>query len=755
MIFGNPALAWGALAFSIPLILHILNRSRFRQVEWGAMHLLESVVKVNHKRLRIEQLILLLVRCAIPALLAMCLARPILTGAQMLTGDAPVSLVILLDASYSMDTASSGVPRFQQAVDAACDIIESTGRGSEVAVIQTGGSPTPVFDEPVFDATAVVRRLKSLQGGYGASDMQQSLEVGLAALANMSPVRKELVVISDFQPADWNGATNAADLIQQQIAAMPLKPEVTLLPVGNPVTGNLSIESLQFSNRPIGVGQEIAVRAGIRNFDASSSSNVRLSLKIDGVEQSVTQVALSPNSLTQTLLPVSFDQTGSHVIDVQLAADDVLETDDRYSAAITVWDNINVLLVDGDPSSQPLKGETDFLAVALTPYSLGRLKLSDLVRTETVTASKMSAKSFNDYQVIVLANVPRLSDAEVAALKEYVSGGGALFVAAGNRIDPKWYNAKLVTENGLLPCEFGLPRGKPDEQVSDEQGHATRLVVQHFDHPALQFFNDPANGDLSSAEFTQWYELLPVDDRSAVQSPGNSEQDTTSKQSIRGANATIVARLDNGDPLLVQHSFGDGIVMQFASSCDTDWSNLPMRPVFVPLMQQLITTMAAELSPPRNIDTGAAAVVLLDDVQQAGEDPTEASARSSQTVTVVAPDGSRRNIKTLPLKRKQVAKFDGTQRPGVYTMTGPDGQPVHFVASTSRQESDLTTMEEVRLSGLAEELNAQLVKSSDDYLEQDRLRRNGREIWKYVLAALLLFMFLELVLQQRFSRVRI
>ena len=75
MIFGNPALAWGALAFSIPLILHILNRSRFRQVEWGAMHLLESVVKVNHKRLRIEQLILLLVRCAIPALLAMCLAR--------------------------------------------------------------------------------------------------------------------------------------------------------------------------------------------------------------------------------------------------------------------------------------------------------------------------------------------------------------------------------------------------------------------------------------------------------------------------------------------------------------------------------------------------------------------------------------------------------------------------------------------------------------------------------------------------------
>ena len=79
MNFLNQPLAWGALAFSIPLILHILNRSKFRRVEWGAMHLLESVVKVNHKRFRFEQLLLLLVRCAIPVLLALCLARPVLT----------------------------------------------------------------------------------------------------------------------------------------------------------------------------------------------------------------------------------------------------------------------------------------------------------------------------------------------------------------------------------------------------------------------------------------------------------------------------------------------------------------------------------------------------------------------------------------------------------------------------------------------------------------------------------------------------
>ncbi|MEO8497197.1 MAG: BatA domain-containing protein, partial [Planctomycetota bacterium] len=158
MNFLNQPLAWGALAFAIPLILHILNRSRFREIQWGAMHLLESVVKVNHKRFRFEQLILLLVRCAIPALLALCLARPVLTGSRILAGDAPVSMVILLDTSYSMDATTAGTARFEKAIDAACAIVDATARGSEIAVIRTGGGPTPLFDQPIFDSETVVRR---------------------------------------------------------------------------------------------------------------------------------------------------------------------------------------------------------------------------------------------------------------------------------------------------------------------------------------------------------------------------------------------------------------------------------------------------------------------------------------------------------------------------------------------------------------------------------------------------------------------
>ena len=200
--------------------------------------------------------------------------------------------------------------------------------------------------------------------------------------------------------------------------------------------------------------------------------------------------------------------------------------------------------------------------------------------------------------------------------------------------------------------------------------------------------------------------------------------------------------------------------MQLATACDADWSDLPMRPFFVPLMQQLVTTMASGISPPRNIQTGETAVaVFASDLPSppAGEKVAEGRMRGqdeSVTLSVVTPDGSRRTVQTVPEGKMQLARFDGTQRPGVYAMSTPSAETLHFVAETSREESSLSGLDEPGLVSLSEKMDSTLIKSPAEYLELDRLRRHGQEIWKYVLAAFLAFLFLELVLQQRFSRVR-
>ena len=722
MTFLNSALAFGAAAFLIPLVIHILNRSRFKTVEWGAMHLLESVIKVNHKRFQIDQIILLIVRCAIPVLLALCLARPVLTGSRLLEGDAPVSLVILLDNSYSMDTVDESGSRFRAAVNSAVSIVKAAARGSEVAVILTGGRPTPLFDQPVFDAETVIRRLKSLQAGFGASDMRASLNEAMATLSGMSNARRELIVISDFQPADWSAKDgNPGDAIRQQVSAMEIKPELTLLPIGRPVLENIAVESLEFPQRALGVGQPFFVRANVRNFGVSPVENARVVLKLDGAESTVSQISLTAGGTTQTLFPCRFEKAGSHVIEVEVVTDDPLKDDNRFAAAVSLWDSINVLLVDGDPSGSPLQSETDYLSIALTPFTFGRVRLSDLIATQTVQAKDLNEERLKTSRVVVLANVAKLEPPQVVALDAFVKDGGALLVAAGNRLDLAWYRDQMFANGtGLLPSAFGEPRGR-----INETGSSSRIVSQHFDHAALEFFNEASNGNLSLAEIRQWHELA------VPESPADD------------ARAAVLLRLENGDPLLLDKRRGDGVVMQLATSCDADWTDLPMRPFYVPLMQQLITTMASEATPPRNIGTGDPAVTVF----PATESPL--------TLSVVTPDGSRRTVQAVPQGKTQLARFDATQRPGIYAVNTPSTETIHFVAETSREESNLGTMEASLLVSLASDMGATLIKTPAEYLEQDRLRRHGQEIWKFVLAALLVLMLLELVLQQRFARVRV
>ena len=91
MTFLNFILLGGMAAASIPIIIHLINRNRFRIISWGAMHLLDAALKENTRKLQLEQLLLLLVRILIPLLLALALARPVMKGIEALVGSAKSS----------------------------------------------------------------------------------------------------------------------------------------------------------------------------------------------------------------------------------------------------------------------------------------------------------------------------------------------------------------------------------------------------------------------------------------------------------------------------------------------------------------------------------------------------------------------------------------------------------------------------------------------------------------------------------------
>ncbi|MEY2725787.1 MAG: hypothetical protein RLZZ458_1654, partial [Planctomycetota bacterium] len=134
---------------------------------------------------------------------------------------------------------------------------------------------------------------------------------------------------------------------------------------------------------------------------------------------------------------------------------------------------------------------------------------------------------------------------------------------------------------------------------------------------------------------------------------------------------------------------------------------------------------------------------------------TATAAQSDQlpAVTLLDPLGQRSTLASRVQGRWLAAETSGTQRPGVYLMTLPDGRPAHFAVATSSAESDLTLLDSQQQQSIAQQLGAQLLTSIQAYIDADRKQRHGEEIWPWVLSGLLLLMCLEVVLQQRFAGV--
>ncbi len=415
---------------------------------------------------------------------------------------------------------------------------------------------------------------------------------------------------------------------------------------------NVSVDSIDFSQRALGVGQSLQLRAHLHNRGPRAYPAARVLLRVDGKPESTSQIALEPGTAAQVLFACQFKTAGSHVVEVEAAVDDRLATDNRCAASIPVLERIDVLLVDGAPSSIPLEGETDFLAVALTPYTLGAPN-SRFAGNTYDHREELDERALAGARVVVLANVARLTDEQVGVLADYVRGGGSLLVFLGNKIDMPWYNQTLHSGTSpLLPMPLLSLEGN-----ARDNPQSARVVAQYFEHPALELFNDRANGNLADVEIRNWYRF----GRPEKLSPAGQNSDD------RPDGALVLARLETGDPLIVQRHFGAGVVVQVATACDADWSRSPCSPY-------------TSARPAVGHDHGLPGDAFSQPPDGERWWPSAGDARAF-------PSRSHRPTAfaiRAPVARgtSSVVQFDRTAQPGVYTLTGSEGETNPFRRSS-------------------------------------------------------------------------
>ena len=173
----NPGMAWLALAGVVPIIIHLLNRQRYKRITWAAMEFLLAALKKTRRRLQIENLLLLLIRVLAVVFLALALSRPLLKATPLSAlGQVDTHFIIVLDNSYSMNYQIGTNSLFDTAKDTAYQIITTLkpAQGDKASLILLSSNPRVVFTEiSVLDT--LKKELANIRVSDYGTDVFQSL----------------------------------------------------------------------------------------------------------------------------------------------------------------------------------------------------------------------------------------------------------------------------------------------------------------------------------------------------------------------------------------------------------------------------------------------------------------------------------------------------------------------------------------------------------------------------------------------------
>lgn len=751
MTFLNASLLAGAAAFAIPLVIYLLNRSRFKTLDWGAMIFLEDAFRANSRRIEWQKWLLLLLRCAIPICLALCMARPLLQSSSVLPGIAggsPIATCLLIDNSLSMDAkierpSEPSISAFELAKRYAIDMIQSSARNSRWAIDALGSRSSSPIDFNSRDVERQSTVLEAMSFGSGSGDILASLDRALSGLAKSTESRRRIVVLSDFQKSMCDTIEPSQVVaLRRRYEAIPNPPSIFIAPIRHAQSprkppGNLTVRVDKATRSVVGVGQPWEVRLVVRNFGSEVAGGFKLVLSIDDTAVSSKSLDIPGNAETQLAMAMSFTEAGSHRVEVKLEVDDAITIDNRASWSVLVLSAIPVLIVDPALNDRKQIPESEFLSAALAPFSDATEQPSNLFRVSRVSPEELSGDKLGEYRVIILANVSKLSDSVVVPLSEHVRSGGILTVFAGDRMDPDWYNKRLggivrkkdastpSIEQRCLPFLFD---SKPQRIASNEDG--MKLRREHFQHSAVNFLNDTRVGSLDNVEVRGWYRLLP-----------NSVSDEDKP--------TALLSLVNGDIFLAERKFGDGTILQCATTGNDDWTNWPSRPIFLPMLQQFLLNSTPPVRWQINVETGQALSVpsplLLDWIPHSRIRESSLKQRDVRTAQ------SEEVVWRLPDDREVNASSIVSELPGSYLIEGAGEVPLYLSAQAPLVESNLEAESEDGLKSLTDRLGATMVGTPDEFAKLES--RGGRELWRWFLLALLALLFGELFIQRRLSGV--
>jgi hypothetical protein len=517
----------GAIAAAGPIVIHLLNRRRFRVISWAAMDFLKEAVKRNRRILKLRDILLLILRTAAVLFFGLALARPYFatSGQSQIGSGQPLHAILLVDNSMSMAYRQAGQTLLDDAKAKGRELIEALPDGSRVSVLPLCGGGafgrdayrTKKDAKDALDKTEVTDRSATAARAIDLAKeaMQQAPDVPDAA--------KRIILLSDQQVENWKG-----EPLGPHLKGLP---ELQVVDLSARDAENTSVSEFRLLDGLADVSAPAHFVAKVTHQGRSPRLHVQATLSIDGAAvQSKVIDSLNPNQTAELTFEHQFadppepGQIRWASAKVSIPSDR-LDIDDARYLVVPVVAALPVIFVDQygeteDPKLNRL-GETRHLRSLLAPQNVRGETQLHLVRVVHRKLEQLDANELREARLVVIAGIAKPETEAVKLLRDYVRQGGQLVIAAGAEFDPAaWTDQAWLDGAGILPLPLQpQPFGHvPEEATSDFKVFSLKVAPADVPNNAYLQLPDTEPQDIADSlrEPTFFKAVTPIDDNATI-----------------------------------------------------------------------------------------------------------------------------------------------------------------------------------------------------------------------------------------------
>lgn len=788
MNFFNATWLVGLLSIFVPIILHLQKR-KIKTIDWAAVRFLKTSIVNRRRGHTIEHFFLLMCRCLLLVAFVFLFARPwtnpshyfvfgfhwllmivglgfvvasqtwagprlyrVLLGAtgcvlavlslfiflyrqetNSIVASQSCDVVIVIDGSDSMGLRNEKAvlessTLFSTAVKEAQKFLDNLPSGSTAATIVVGDEPGPRRNQLKSNISLLRKQLDSLTFPGGTNDLSTAIERAKSILKGGSNSRQQILVITDDQLTNWQSLNSSdvdnADLvgddkeISRKHHPYGLCAKVLNIPEK---TVNVAVTNIILEDQTWRVGERARVDIEVFNGGTEPSDSTIIDFQLnDTLKQSIPVEPMEPG--TRRLVPteIVWDHPGSISLGAKINSLDTVSQDNDFYRALLVNNDIKVLIVGGENSDSETLDAAHFVRLSMN---------SRQIKLESISVRDMDAEyPLEQFDVMYLCNVPRLTNAVAERVARFVKGGGGLFVLLGENCDSSFYNTWQHESSSVMPCALKEYSRKQEDNLA-----LIGLEWSSVQHPALMPWFASGQHDLSEWKFGEYWITTPLDEQFSLSNHSRFN-------------------FLNGHPFFMEHNFGLGIVVT-QTSCPLPRSNNLINRISFPVWHHVLTRHLAPKSLTGIHQKPTTTWVAHIPIATEDEILSGQSLESNSTALLANPRGVD---KTVPIKldgRFWKVDLGGIMFPGLYKLTGPFGKS--FQAETWRlsierdaSESDLSNATEEQILSIAKFLDMDLLTDESQWVHAASGVPVKEEWWSlFAYAALTLLVFESIVLR--------